>query len=333
MWHPNLKRGEFIFYHVSMSVIDEVNREKSKVIVGQEKVISRIVTCLFSDGHILIVGVPGLAKTLMANVIAHMLDLNFSRIQFTPDLMPADITGFDMVEEDTDTGKKRLVFQKGPIFTNMLLSDEINRASPKTQSALLEAMQERKVTVFGRTYKLDDPFFVMATQNPLEQEGTYPLPEAQLDRFMMQVIVDYPSFEEEIKICKEDADISNISPIISKKDFFKIKEEIKKVFVPDKLVEYIVRIVRSTRPSDSTIKLVNEFVEWGAGPRVTQHLLKSSVSFAYLNGYNTLQKEHIDEILIDSLRHRIILNYSAKLENVSIEQVIQEIVKHVSNHI
>jgi len=180
-----------------MSLFEEINKEKSKVIVGQDRVISRIITCLFSEGHILIVGVPGLAKTLMANVVARMLDLEFRRIQFTPDLMPADIIGFDIIEEDLESGKKKLVFQKGPVFTNILLADEINRASPKTQSALLEAMQERKVTVFGRTYELENPFFVIATQNPLEQEGTYPLPEAQLDRFMMQVIVDYPSLEEE----------------------------------------------------------------------------------------------------------------------------------------
>ena len=316
-----------------MSLIEEINKEKSKVIVGQERVINRIITCLFSEGHILIVGVPGLAKTLMANVVARMLDLEFKRIQFTPDLMPSDITGFDIIEEDLESGRKKLVFQKGPVFTNILLADEINRASPKTQSALLEAMQERKVTVFGRTYELESPFFVIATQNPLEQEGTYPLPEAQLDRFMMQVIIDYPSLEEELKICKVEPNLSVINPIITKSQFFKVKEEIKKTFVPDKIVEYIVKIVRATRPSDSPLSLVKEFVEWGAGPRVTQHMLKASMTLAHLNGDKTLQKEHVDEILIDSLRHRVILNYSAKLENISIEQIITEVVKFVENNI
>ncbi len=316
-----------------MSLFEEINKEKSKVIVGQDRVISRIITCLFSEGHILIVGVPGLAKTLMANVVARMLDLEFRRIQFTPDLMPADIIGFDIIEEDLESGKKKLVFQKGPVFTNILLADEINRASPKTQSALLEAMQERKVTVFGRTYELENPFFVIATQNPLEQEGTYPLPEAQLDRFMMQVIVDYPSLEEELKICKVEPDLSSIKPIITKNDFFRIKEEIRKTFVPDKIVEYIVKIVRATRPNDSPLPLVKEFVEWGAGPRVTQHILKASMTLAYLNGDKTLQKKHIDEILVDSLRHRVILNYSAKLENISIEQIISEVVKFVEHNI
>ena len=316
-----------------MSLIEEINKEKSKVIVGQERVINRIITCLFSEGHILIVGVPGLAKTLMANVVARMLDLEFKRIQFTPDLMPSDITGFDIIEEDLESGRKKLVFQKGPVFTNILLADEINRASPKTQSALLEAMQERKVTVFGRTYELESPFFVIATQNPLEQEGTYPLPEAQLDRFMMQVIIDYPSLEEELKICKVEPNLSVINPIITKSQFFKVKEEIKKTFVSDKIVEYIVKIVRATRPSDSPLSLVKEFVEWGAGPRVTQHMLKASMTLAQLNGDKTLQKEHVDEILIDSLRHRVILNYSAKLENISIEQIITEVVKFVENNI
>jgi len=316
-----------------MSLLEEINKEKSKVIVGQERVINRIITCLFSEGHILIVGVPGLAKTLMANVVARMLDLEFKRIQFTPDLMPSDITGFDIIEEDLESSRKKLVFQKGPVFTNILLADEINRASPKTQSALLEAMQERKVTVFGRTYELESPFFVIATQNPLEQEGTYPLPEAQLDRFMMQVIIDYPSLEEELKICKVEPNLSVINPIITKSQFFKVKEEIKKTFVSDKIVEYIVKIVRATRPSDSPLSLVKEFVEWGAGPRVTQHMLKASMTLAQLNGDKTLQKEHVDEILIDSLRHRVILNYSAKLENISIEQIITEVVKFVENNI
>lgn len=313
-----------------MSILDTVLREKSKLIIGQDDTVTKILVAMFSDGHILMVGVPGLAKTLIANAISRMFEFEFRRVQFTPDLMPADIIGFDVVEDDLSNGRKVIRFHKGPIFTNILLADEINRASPKTQSALLESMQERRVTTFSKTYELESPFFVIATQNPLEQEGTYPLPEAQLDRFTMQINVSYPSFEEEIQICRVEPDLTKISPIMSKEEFFEYKSRIKDVFVSDKVVEYIVRIVRQTRPSETSISEVKEFVEWGAGPRASQHLLKASKTLAFLRGDKTLLKEHVDEIVFDVLRHRVILNYSAKIENISSENLIESIVKSVS---
>ncbi|MCX8028558.1 MAG: MoxR family ATPase [Brevinematales bacterium] len=316
-----------------MVILNELKKEKSKIIVGQDDVFTKIVASLFAGGHVLMVGVPGLAKTLLANTVAKMFDLEFRRVQFTPDLMPADIIGFDIIEEDPETGKKVIKFHKGPIFTNILLADEINRASPKTQSALLESMQEKKVTTFGKTYILDDPFFVIATQNPLEQEGTYPLPEAQLDRFMIQINMRYPSFEEELEICKITPDISRITPIVDLKSFFEYQREIDKVFVSDKIVEYIVRIVRNTRPSDSDIPKVKEFVDWGAGPRASQHLLRISKSLAFLRGDKKVIKEYVDEIVFDVLRHRVILNYSAKIENVSPEDVILSVIQRVSSSI
>lgn len=316
-----------------MSILNRILKEKNKVIVSQDDTITKIITCIFSDGHVLMVGVPGLAKTLIANTIAKMFNFEFRRIQFTPDLMPADIIGFDIVEEDIETGKKVIKFHKGPVFTNILLADEINRASPKTQSALLECMQEKKVTTFSKTFNLDNPFFVIATQNPLEQEGTYPLPEAQLDRFMMEITMDYPTYEEELKICSFSPDLSQIDQIISKEEFFEYKEKINTVFVSDKLIEYIVKIIRETRPQATTIKEVKEFIEWGAGPRASQHLLKASKTFAFLNNQQVLLKEHIDTLVKDILKHRIILNYSAKIENISPNQIIDIIVQKVSKSI
>lgn len=311
-------------------ILNKILREKSKVIVGQDRVIEEIVVSLFSGGHCLLVGVPGLAKTLIANSIAKMFDFEFKRIQFTPDLMPADIIGFDIVEEDIETGKKKIVFHKGPVFTNILLADEINRASPKTQSALLESMQEKKITTFGKTYNLEEPFFVIATQNPLEQEGTYPLPEAQLDRFMMQINVDYPSFNEELEICRFEPDLSQLDIIMDKEEFFRVVSEIKNVFVSDSVVKYIVSLVRETRPKESSVGEVKEFVEWGAGPRVSQHLLKSAKTLAFLRGDRVVLKEHVDYLLPDILRHRIILNYSAKVEGVTIENILDKVKSMVS---
>ncbi|MEN2997948.1 MAG: MoxR family ATPase [Brevinematia bacterium] len=316
-----------------LSLADRILKEKSKIIIGQDSIITKIVVSLFSEGHVLLVGVPGLAKTLIANTIAKMFSFEFRRVQFTPDLMPADIIGFDIIEEDGSTGKKSLRFHKGPIFTNILLADEINRASPKTQSALLESMQEKKVTTFSKTFQLESPFFVIATQNPLEQEGTYPLPEAQLDRFMMQINVDYPSYEEELKICRTTPDLSLVQPIMEKEEFFRYQREIEEVFVSDKVVEYIVKITRQTRPSESNISEVKEFVEWGAGPRASQHLLRAGKSLAFLRNSKTLLKEHIDEIVFDILRHRIILSYSAKIENISQDLIIQLVVENISRKI
>ncbi|MFN4245105.1 MAG: AAA family ATPase [Brevinematia bacterium] len=316
-----------------MSILDEVIREKSKVIIGQDGIITKIIVSLFSGGHVLIVGVPGLAKTLISNVVAKMFDFEFRRVQFTPDLMPADIIGFDVIEEDLDSGRKVIKFHKGPIFTNILLADEINRASPKTQSALLESMQERKVTTFSKTFYLEEPFFVIATQNPLEQEGTYPLPEAQLDRFMLQINVDYPSFEEEIEICKVSPDLEKVSKIMGREEFFENQKKIDEVIVSDKVVEYIVKVVRQTRPQETNIPEIKEFVEWGAGPRASQHTLRASKTFAFLKNEKILLKEHVDEVLPDILRHRIILNYSAKIENINSDHIVDLVIDYVSKRI
>ncbi len=307
-----------------MSIISSILKEKEKIIIGQEEIFKKILICLLSEGHVLLVGVPGVGKTLIANTIAKIFDLSFSRIQFTPDLMPSDIIGFDILEEDPNTGKKTFTFKKGPIFSNVVLADEINRTSPKTQSALLESMQEKTVTLLGKTYKLEEPFFVIATQNPIEQEGTYPLPEAQLDRFMMQLNVEYPSLEEEIKISTLEPNLNHVQKVVTREEFFELRKKANQIFISEKVVEYIVKLVRATRPGNG-IDIINKYVEWGVGPRAAQHLVKASKSFAFLNNSKMVLKEHVDVIAKDVLKHRIILNYSARIDSVSVEEIIEKV--------
>ena len=303
-------------------------KEIRKVIIGQEEIVEQLLISLFSRGHCLIVGVPGLAKTLLINTLAEVLDLKFNRIQFTPDLMPSDITGTDIIEEDMSTGKKDFRFIKGPIFANILLADEINRTPPKTQAALLEAMQEHKVTAGGEDFKLDEPFFVLATQNPIEQEGTYPLPEAQLDRFMFNLWIDYPKFSDEIDIVK--ATTSDYQPQLNKvMDAGQIVASIgvlRKMAVADNVMEYAVKLVNMTRPAYSEApKYIKDWINWGAGPRASQYLILGAKTRAALNGRYTPSEEDVRACAIPVLRHRIVTNFNAEAEGVSSMDVVKRL--------
>ncbi len=309
---------------------DKVKQELAKTIVGQREVIEQILITLIAKGHALIVGVPGLAKTMIVKNLASLLDLNFKRIQFTPDLMPSDITGTEVIYENPETKEREFKFVKGPIFTNCLLADEINRTPPKTQSALLEAMQEKRVTVSGITYTLEEPFFVLATQNPIEQEGTYPLPEAQLDRFMLEIRIDYPSEEEEIDIVKlVEKEEVRYKKILSKKEILEIQNIAKRIPVPDFIIKYAVKLVRETRPETTQIDLIKKYVRYGAGPRASQFLIIGAKARALLKGISSVEIEDIDYLLTPVLRHRIILNFYAEAENIKVEDVIEKIKESV----
>jgi MoxR-like ATPase len=304
--------------------------ELAKVIQGQDDVIEKILICMISGGHALLMGVPGLAKTLMVHSVADTMDLRFSRIQFTPDLMPSDIIGTEILQEGEETGKRFFQFMKGPIFANIILADEINRTPPKTQSALLQAMQEKQITVAGKTYSLDEPFFVLATQNPIEQEGTYPLPEAQLDRFMFFVKVKYPSYDEEMMIARTttSGQKSKITPVISGKDIIEYQNLIRKVPVPDHVYEYVVRLVRKTRPDlPDSPSWIKNLVTWGAGPRAVQYLILGAKAHAVIKGNYLVGKENIDAIMPEVLSHRILLSFHAETENLSSGDIIERLVK------
>lgn len=311
---------------------DSIRKELSKVIIGQEKVVELLLIALFCKGHCLFVGVPGLAKTLLVKAIASILDLKFNRIQFTPDLMPADITGTDILEEDPATGKRVFRFIKGPIFANLLLADEINRTPPKTQAALLQSMQEYKVTAGGETYSLDMPFIVFATQNPIEQEGTYSLPEAQLDRFMFQVDVDYPSEEEEVEIVRSttssySADLGNI---FDPETIVMFQNIVVKVPVSDHVIKYAVNIVRSTRPNEeSSPGFIKKWVQWGAGPRASQNLILGGKARAILDGRFAVSCEDIKALAVPVLQHRVIANFHAEAEGVTTLDIIAQLLSEV----
>ena len=297
--------------------------EISKVIVGQEQVVEELILSIFCKGHVLLVGVPGLAKTLLVKTISEALGLHFSRIQFTPDLMPSDIIGADVLDE-----KRNFKFIKGPIFSNVILADEINRTPPKTQAALLEAMQERSVTAGGNHYDLDKPFFVLATQNPIEQEGTYPLPEAQLDRFMFNLQVDYPSFDEEVEIVMNTtSNINNtVSEVLSSSEILKIQNLIRQIPVADNVVEYAVKLVAKTRPdSDFAPEDVKKYLSWGAGPRASQFLVLAAKCHAAINGKYSPDIEDVKAISLPVLRHRIVRNYKAEAEGMSVEKLINSL--------
>jgi len=297
--------------------------EISKVIVGQDEVVNQILISIFSGGHSLLIGVPGLAKTLMVNTIAQTLGLDFKRIQFTPDLMPSDILGSEILDED-----RHFKFIKGPIFANIILADEINRTPPKTQAALLEAMQERAVTVAGHHYKLDLPYFVLATQNPIEQEGTYPLPEAQLDRFMFAINLEYPSFKEEVEVVKattSDKQVT-VNSLLSANEILEFQHVIRRIPVSDNVVEYAVRMVSKTRPdSDSAPDLVKQYIDWGAGPRASQNLILAAKTHAAINGKFSPDIENVQAVANSILRHRIIKNYKAEAEGITDEQIIKSL--------
>jgi MoxR-like ATPase len=310
----------------------QIRNELKKVIVGQEVIIEKLLISLYARGHCLLVGVPGLAKTLIIKTLGEILGLRFSRIQFTPDLMPSDITGAEILEEDRSTGKKEFRFLKGPIFANMILADEINRTPPKTQSALLEAMQEYNVTTAGQTFSLEEPFFVLATQNPIEQEGTYPLPEAQLDRFMFSLWLDYPSFEEELDIVKRTTSFqeSNIKSSISRDDILKFQKIIKNIPVADNTVEYAVRMVNATRKdSPYCDEKLAEWIRWGAGPRASQYLILGAKVRAVLYNRFAPDIEDVKSIASSVLRHRIITSFSAEAEGVTIDKILDYIMKKI----
>lgn len=307
-----------------------LKKEIGKVIVGQEVVVDRLLIALFCRGHALLVGVPGLAKTLLISTLAEILDLKFSRIQFTPDLMPSDIVGTEILEVDDDTNKKYFKFIKGPIFTNMLLADEINRTPPKTQAALLEAMQERKVTIAGENRKLDAPFFVLATQNPIEQEGTYPLPEAQLDRFMFNIFVDYPSIEEEIEIVRSTTVSKSVKldTIMTGKEIIQYQELVRKVPVADNVIEYAVSLVNKTRIStEHASDEIKELISWGAGPRASQYLILGAKAHALINGKYSPDIEDVNAVAIPVLRHRIVPSFTADAEGITAEAIIKKLLK------
>jgi len=306
--------------------------EIRKVIVGQDEVIELVLIALFSQGHCLLIGVPGLAKTLLVNSVAKVLDLSFKRIQFTPDLMPADIIGTDILQEDAQTGRRIFEFVKGPIFANIILADEINRAPPKTQSALLEAMQEYRVTAGGRTYELPLPFFVLATQNPIELEGTYPLPEAQLDRFMFAITLDYPSHDEEKEIVRLTTSLRNqtINPVMGAKEILEVQALVRGVPATESVIDYATRLVRSTRPQDELApKFVKQWISWGAGPRASQFLILGAKARAITMGRYAASVEDVKAIAHPVLRHRIVLSYSAEADGVTADQIISKLIQHV----
>lgn len=311
---------------------DKIKNEIGKNIVGQDKVIDLLLIALFCKGHCLFVGVPGLAKTMLVSAVASILDLTFNRIQFTPDLMPADITGTEILEEDQATGKRIFRFIKGPIFANILLADEINRTPPKTQAALLQSMQEYKVTTAGITHLLDLPFIVFATQNPIEQEGTYSLPEAQLDRFMFQINVEYPTEAEEIEIVKNTSSAykPELNKIFSPEKIILFQNMVLKVPVSDHAVKYAVNLVRATRPNEkSAPEFIKKWVQWGAGPRASQYLILGGKARAILNGRYTVSSDDIRAIAAPVLQHRIITNFHAEAEGKTTIQIIDQLLKEV----
>lgn len=308
------------------SLVDKyqlLRSEIGKVIIGQDKVVEEVLIAIFSGGHALLVGVPGLAKTLMVNTISQALGLNFNRIQFTPDLMPSDIIGSEILDES-----RNFKFIKGPVFTNILLADEINRTPPKTQAALLEAMQEKAVTVAGRRYKLSEPYFVLATQNPIEQEGTYPLPEAQLDRFMFSIYLDYPSFDEEVEVVKQTTSNHKpiVNPLFSAEEITEIQQLVRKVPVADNVVEYAVELVAKTRPNGPHApEIVKEYIDWGAGPRASQNLILAAKTHAILRGKFSPDIEDVQAVAYGILRHRVVKNYKAEAEGYSKEEIIRQL--------
>lgn len=302
---------------------NHIRKEISRVIVGQDDVVKSVLISIFSNGHCLLVGVPGLAKTLLVQTVSKVLDLSFNRIQFTPDLMPSDIVGSEILGED-----RHFKFIKGPVFSNIILADEINRTPPKTQAALLEAMQEKAVTAAGVTHTLPKPFFVLATQNPIEQEGTYPLPEAQLDRFMFNVSLGYPSFEEEVSIVKNTtgAQVQELQKIISAEEITYFQQLVRNIPVADNVINYAVKLVTQTRPNTSlSAEIINKYISWGAGPRASQYLVIGAKCHAAVNGKYSPDIEDVQAVAPAILRHRLVKNYKAEAEGISIEDIIREL--------
>jgi MoxR-like ATPase len=317
-----------LFHESFQKIRDEI----SKIVVGQKDIVDQLLISLFSGGHCVLVGVPGLAKTLLIQTVARTMSLSFSRIQFTPDLMPGDITGTEVIEDDKETGRKHFKFIKGPIFANIVLADEINRTPPKTQAALLEGMQESSVTASGQKFVLDRPFFVLATQNPIEQEGTYPLPEAQLDRFMFQLMLDYPSAEEEKQIVSQTTSTRNIEiqSILDKSQILDFQKLVREVPVPSHVLDKTVKLVTMTRPGrEQTPDFVNKYLSWGAGPRASQYLILGSKTRALSQGRYNVEPEDVESLAVPVLRHRIVTNYAAEAEGLGAVDIIQMLLKNL----
>jgi MoxR-like ATPase len=317
----NLANAQKTFFH-----------EIGKVVIGQKKILDHMLIALLSKGHTLLVGVPGLAKTLLIKSLSEVLDLSFKRIQFTPDLMPSDITGTELIDIDPNTDQRSFRFYKGPIFANIVLADEINRTPPKTQAALLEAMQEHKVTAGGQSYSLDEPFFVLATQNPIEQEGTYPLPEAQLDRFMFNLKIDYPSMQDEITIVRETTTASPemLKPVISKKEITTFQDLLRRVPVTNNVVEYSVKLVGATRPiNESAPDFIKQWVDWGAGPRASQYLVLGAKAKAILEGRPTPDINDIQSVALPVLRHRVLPNFNAEADGLKVDDILIQLLEHL----
>lgn len=314
-----------------LSKLTDLKKEIGKVIVGQDRVIEELLITFCAGGHALLQGVPGLAKTLMIRTLADAIDADFKRIQFTPDLMPTDIVGTDILEEDHKTGKRHFTFQKGPVFTHILLADEINRTPPKTQAALLEAMQEFRVTAGGKTLELDRPFFVLATQNPIEQSGTYPLPEAQLDRFLMFLHVDYPDEQEEFDVLKRTTGVEQqgVSNIMNVKEILEIQQLVRQVSISDDMITAVNEIVRKTRPDSTSDDFVKQWVEWGAGPRAGQAMILTAKARALLNQRYSVSFDDVKFVAPAVLRHRLLLNFNAETEGVKADQVTKRLLDQV----
>ena len=327
---PAMETDDITAIDALRSDYDRMTEELGKVIVGQRAVIEQLLICLFARGHSLLMGVPGLAKTMLVRRLAETMDLSFSRIQFTPDLMPMDITGTDILQEQS--GRREFEFVKGPMFANIVLADEINRAPSKTQAAMLEAMQEHRVTVVGRTFTLDEPFFVLATQNPIEQEGTYPLPEAQLDRFMFMIEVDYPSEAEEIEIARTTtgSELGALEHIVDGERVRAIQDLVRRVPVPDHIYEFAVKLVRRTRPADdSSPEWTRPLIEWGAGPRAVQYLILGAKSRAALQGSYMVRLEDVVAVAEPVLMHRVITSFGAESEGVDSRQIVRRLVEEL----
>jgi MoxR-like ATPase len=307
-----------------------IEAEIGKRVIGQRAIVEGLLTALLADGHVLLVGVPGLAKTLLISTLAQALDLKFSRIQFTPDLMPSDITGTEVLEEDRTTGKRAFRIVRGPVFANVVLADEINRTPPKTQAALLQAMQEREVTVAGVTMPLEPPFFVLATQNPIEQEGTYPLPEAQLDRFMLELRIDYPTREEEERVAMQTtgAEVAEVGPVLSAAELMAFQALVRRVPAPPSLVSYAVRLARATRPEDAEApELTKRYISWGAGPRASQYLVLGAKARAALSGRGVPTYEDVRAVAPAVLRHRIMPNFQAEADGRMAGDLVEELIQ------
>jgi len=310
------------------AIYQQLTDQIGKVIVGQNEVVEQLLMALFSRGHCLLVGVPGLAKTLLVSTVSRLLHLSFKRIQFTPDLMPSDITGTDILQDDAETGRRKFVFLPGPVFAHMILADEINRTPPKTQAALLEAMQEHHVTAGSHTYALPKPFFVLATQNPIEQEGTYPLPEAQLDRFMFNIKVGYPSREEEIEIMRRTTSTvkTALEPLLDAKQILELQEVVREVVVADHIFGYVADLVRATRPREPGVpKFIPELVNWGAGPRACQYLILGGKARAVLHGRLHVTTDDIRSVALPVLRHRLITTFNADAEGISTDDIVRKL--------